>query len=142
MTDDDAGISPRAGRSAIHHWVGFLISGLIALSVDATVLETGIRLFGLHPLAARLLGISCAMVAGWLAHRTLTFALRSRPSVREFARYAAVAWTTAAVNYGIFASILIVRPAMQPLVALLFASIAATIVAYLGMRYGAFRGRQ
>lgn len=141
MTDDDAE-AVSATRPALQHWGGFLASGLIALSVDAGILETGIRLFGLHPLAARLLGISCAMVAGWLAHRSLTFALRSRPSVGEFARYAAVAWTTAAINYGSFASILIVRPAFPPLAALLLASIVATVLAYLGMRYGAFRGRR
>ncbi len=142
MADDDAKATSPARRPAIHHWAGFLASGLIALSIDAAILETGIRLFGLHPLVARLLGISCAMVAGWLAHRTLTFMLRSRPTFREFARYAAVAWTTQAINYGTFASILIVRPTLPPLAALLLASIVATIFAYVGMRYGAFRGRQ
>ncbi len=142
MADDEANAIPSARRLAIQHWAGFLASGLIALSVDATILETGIRLFGLHPLVARLLGISCAMVAGWLAHRTLTFMLRSRPNFREFARYAAIAWTTQAINYGTFASILIVRPALPPLAALLLASIVATVFAYVGMRYGAFRGRQ
>ena len=142
MADDEANAVPSARRPAIQHWAGVLASGLIALSVDATILETGIRLFGLHPLVARLLGISCAMVAGWLAHRTLTFMLRSRPTFREFARYAAIAWTTQAINYGTFASILIVRPALPPLAALLLASIVATVFAYVGMRYGAFRGRQ
>jgi putative flippase GtrA len=142
MADDEANAIPSARRLAIQHWAGFLASGLIALSVDATILETGIRVFGLHPLVARLLGISCAMVAGWLAHRTLTFMLRSRPTFREFARYAAIAWTTQAINYGTFASILIVRPALPPLAALLLASIVATVFAYVGMRYGAFRGRQ
>jgi putative flippase GtrA len=82
------------------------------------------------------------MVAGWLAHRTLTFALRSAPSVAEFVRYAAVAWTTAAINYGAFASILLARPATPPLLALSVASILATAFAYLGMRYAAFRGRR
>ncbi len=142
MTDDEAEAVPGARRPAVRHWAGFLASGLIALSVDAAVLETGVRAFAVHPLVARLLGISCAMVAGWLAHRTLTFALRSRPSIGEFARYAAVGWTTAAVNYGVFASLLIARPALHPLIALLLASIVATIFAYLGMRYGAFRGRE
>ncbi len=142
MADDEANAVPSARRPAIQHWAGFLASGLIALSVDATILETGIRLFGLHPLVARLLGISCAMVAGWLAHRTLTFMLRSRPTFREFARYAAIAWTTQAIDYGTFASILIMRPALPPLAALLLASIVATVFAYVGMRYGAFRGRQ
>ncbi|NJO22412.1 MAG: hypothetical protein HC868_05060, partial [Sphingomonadales bacterium] len=62
MADDDAEAVSSARRPALHHWAGFLASGLIALSVDATILETGVRLFGLHPLVARLLGISCAMV--------------------------------------------------------------------------------
>ena len=63
-------------------------------------------------------------------------------TLHEFVRYAAVAWTTQAINYGTFASILIVQPAVPPLAALLLASIVATIFAYVGMRYGAFRGRQ
>jgi len=142
MADDDVEVIAPRSRPPIRHWAGFLASGLIALSVDAAILETGIRLFGLHPLAARLLGISCAMVAGWLAHRTLTFMLRSPPTFGEFARYAAVAWTTAAINYGTFALILVARPALPPLAALLLASIVATVFAYMGMRYGAFRGRR
>lgn len=140
MADDNGRFDhsmPPPGR----HWIGFLASGLIALSIDAAVLAAGIRLAHLHPLVARLIAISCAMVAGWLAHRTMTFALRSRPSIKEFVRYAAVAWTTAAINYGVFALILIMRPATPPLVALIFASILATVFAYVGMRYGAFRSR-
>lgn len=140
MPDENARFDqsmPPPGR----HWSGFLASGMIALSIDAVVLEAGIRLAHLHPLLARLIAISCAMVAGWLAHRTMTFALRSRPSVKEFVRYAAVAWTTAAINYGMFALILMLRPATQPFVALIFASILATVFAYVGMRYGAFRSR-
>jgi putative flippase GtrA len=129
---------PPPGR----HWGGFLASGLIALSIDAGVLETGVRMLHLHPLAARLIAISCAMVGGWLAHRTLTFALRSRPTFQEFVRYAAVAWTTAAINYGSFAAVLILRPATPPLLALVVSSLIATIFAYFGMRYGAFRGRK
>lgn len=129
---------PPAGR----HWAGFLTSGLIALSIDATVLQMGVHLLHLHPLAARLIAISCAMVGGWLAHRTMTFALRSRPTLAEFIRYAAVAWTTAAINYGTFAIILLGRPGTQPLLALVGSSLVATVFAYLGMRYGAFRARK
>jgi putative flippase GtrA len=124
------------------HWGGFVASGMIALSIDATVLQLGVGLIHLHPLGARLIAISCAMVGGWLSHRTLTFAVRSRPTLAEFARYAAVAWTTAAINYGSFATILIARPATHPLIALLFSSLAATVFAYLGMRFGAFRTRK
>lgn len=82
------------------------------------------------------------MVAGWLAHRTMTFAVQSRPTVQEFISYAAVAWTTAAINYASFASILVLRPVTRPLVALIMASMIATVFAYVGMRFGAFRGRR
>jgi putative flippase GtrA len=129
-------------RPAHRHWAGFLASGLIALTVDATLLQIGVGVFHLHPLVARLFAIACAMVAGWLAHRTMTFAVASRPSLNEFARYAAVAWTTAAINYLSFASLLIVRPGTRPLLALVVASGVATVFAYFGMRYGAFRVRR
>lgn len=140
--NDDIGSSMTGlGRSSRRHWGGFLISGLMAFTIDAAILETGVRLLHLHPLLARLLAISVAMVAGWLAHRTLTFALQSRPNAAEFARYATMAWTAAAINYGAFASILLLRPETWPLAALVLSSGIAAAFSYLGMRYGVFRRR-
>jgi putative flippase GtrA len=139
------GVAPADGngrRSAAAHWGGFIASGSIALLVDGAVLEAGIRLLQLHPLLARLLAISTAMVAGWLSHRTLTFALQSRPSAAEFARYATMAWTAAAINYGTFASILLLWPETWPLAALVMSCVAAGIFSYLAMRFGVFRGRR
>jgi putative flippase GtrA len=81
------------------------------------------------------------MVAGWLMHRTLTFAVLTPPSVAEFLRYAGVAWTAAALNYGLFVLIVLARPHTQPLAALVVSSAAAMIFAYLGMRFAAFRRR-
>ena len=111
-----------------------------AFAADAAVLELLVAL-GMHPIAARLIAISVAMVAGWLMHRTFTFALQTPPSVTEFLRYAGVAWTAAAVNYGLFVLILLARPATEPLAALVVASVAAMLFAYLGMRFAAFRQR-
>lgn len=133
--------SPRSRLPAHRHWAGFLASGIIALSCDAAILEFGTRILGLHALQARLMAIALAMVAGWLAHRKLTFAVSAPPSLGEFLRYAAVGWTTAAVNYSVFAALLLVHPTTQPLAALVVASFVATFFAYVGMRYGAFRGR-
>lgn len=131
---------PARDLPPLRHWGGFLLSGLIALSCDAAVLQIGILVFGLHPLAARLIAISVAMVAGWLAHRRLTFSLTTPPTLGEFTRYSAIAWTTAALNYAAFAAVLYFWPAAHPLLALAVASIVATFFAYIGMRYGAFRG--
>ena len=95
-------------------------------------------LLGLHPIAARLIAISLAMVVAWLMHRTLTFAVTTPPSVAEFLRYAGVAWTAAALNYGLFVAILLARPGTEPLLALAVSAGAAMAFAYLGMRFAAF----
>lgn len=124
--------------SLARHGAGFLVSGLIAFSVDAALLHLLTRFAGLEPLSARVLAISMAMVAGWLAHRRLTFAVVASPSLAEFVRYAAVAWSTAAINYAIYALILIARVDTPPLAALVAATIVSMVISYLGMRFGVF----
>jgi putative flippase GtrA len=138
MMAGDRGSEDRA-RALARHGAGFVASGLIALSVDALVLTILTSGLGLHPLVARLAAISCAMVAGWRAHRRLTFDVKHPPSLAEFLSYAAVAWFSAAVNYAGFAAVLLLRPATPPLVALVIASLGAMTVSYLGMRFGVFQ---
>jgi putative flippase GtrA len=135
---DSLGNTRTAGRG-LRHWLGFLSSGGLAFTVDGIVLKALTLLLGWHPIIARLFAISLAMLVGWLAHRTFTFALRVPPSLGEFLRYAAVGWTAAAVNYGVFVLVLVAWPKAEPLAALLVSSLAATLFAYLGMRYAAFR---
>ena len=130
---------PAAGLSATRHYGGFVIGGALAFAVDAGVLELGIRTLGLQPLVARPLAIATAMVAAWLVHRTVTFALQTRPTVGELLRYMTAAWTTAAINYALFAVILVARPTTPPFAALFAASIIATGFSYLSMRYAVFR---
>ena len=138
---ESVAIDPARDLPPLRHWGGFLASGLIALACDATILQLGILVLGLSPLTARLIAISLAMVAGWLAHRRLTFSMNSRPTLAEFGRYSATAWTAAAINYVVFAALLVVVPGIHPLAALGAASILATFFAYMGMRYRVFRGR-
>ena len=140
MADKPNRLAP-GGQHPVRHGLGFLVSGGTAFAVDALVLELLTVLLGVHPIAARLVAISLAMIAGWLMHRTFTFAVPTPPSVAEFLRYAGVAWTAAALNYGLFVAILLVRPGTEPLVALVVSSTAAMIFAYLGMRFAAFRQR-
>jgi len=121
------------------HWAGFVASGLIALSVDASMLELLTRGLGIDPLVARLGAIATAMVAGWLAHRRLTFNVRRQPSFGEFLSYAGLAWFSAGVNYAAFAAILLLRPGTAPFAALVGASLVAMTVSYLGMRFGVFQ---
>jgi putative flippase GtrA len=128
-------------QHVVRHGLGFLLSGIIALSVDAVVLTLLTALLAIHPIPARLAAISLAMVAGWLSHRTFTFAVSAPPSVAEFLRYAGVGWTAAAINYGLFVAIILARPETAPLIALVASSLVATVFAYIGMRFGAFRDR-
>lgn len=141
MRRQQSAIDPARDLPPLRHWGGFLVSGLIALACDASLLQFGILVLGLSPLAARLIAISGAMVAGWLAHRRLTFSLTAPPTLGEFSRYSATAWMAAAINYIAFAAVLHVLPATHPLTALVFASILATFFAYIGMRYRVFRGK-
>lgn len=128
-----------APHAVARHVGGFATSGAIAFTVDATVLTILTRGMGVDPFAARLVAISIAMVAGWLSHRRLTFDVKTPASFREFASYAAVAWTSAALNYAVYAAVLILRPGTDPLAALFVASLVAMTFSYLGMRFGVFR---
>jgi putative flippase GtrA len=130
--------SAPGGQHPVRHGLGFLFSGSLAFLIDAAVL-TVLTLLGMHPIAARFFAISIAMVAGWLAHRRFTFRLSTPPRLAEFARYAAVGWTVAAINYGIFVSIILLLPSTPPLYALFASSLVAMVFAYLGMRFAAFR---
>jgi len=128
-----------AGQHPVRHGLAFLLSGGTAFAVDATVLELLTALLGMPAILARLAAIALAMVAGWLMHRTFTFAVASPPNVAEFVRYAGVAWTAAAANYAVFVLVLMARPSTHPLLALVASSAVAMVLAYLGMRFAAFR---
>lgn len=130
------------GRAALaRHGGGFIASGLIAFLVDALMLWLLTRFGGLDPYSARLLAISVAMVVAWASHRRLTFNVRTPPSLNEFLRYAAVAWTAAAINYAIYAGILLAVSTVPPLFALVAATAVSMVFSYLGMRFGVFTSR-
>lgn len=123
----------------LQHALGFLLSGSIAFSVDAGILELLVTGFGVHKLTARVASISVAHVAGWLAHRRFTFRLATPPTWREFQRYAGVQYAVALLNYGIYSAIVLLQPDIRPLYALVVASGVAMFFSYFGIRFGAFR---
>jgi putative flippase GtrA len=129
------------GQTPVLHGLRFLLCGAVAFAVDAAVLAALTLGFGVHPILARLAAISLAMVAGWLMHRTFTFAVSAPPSLAEFLRFASVAWTAAALNYGVFVAILLIYAQLPPLAAMFLSSLAALTFTYLGLRFAAFRAR-
>ena len=126
-------------RSAIAHWLGFLASGGLAFVVDAGLLALATHGLGMDPLLARVGSVGAAVLAGWLAHRKWTFAVKAAPSLGELFRYVLVQAGSIAMNYAIYAAILLLRPGTEPLAALLVSSALAAAVAYIGMRLGVFR---
>lgn len=130
--------APADAQSLARHGAGFLASGLIALGVDAGVTSLLTRVFNVSAFIARPVAIATAMVVAWLCHRRLTFAVTAAASLREFMRYAAVAWTAAAVNYGVYAAILLAAPSLAPEAALFLSSVVSMVVSYAGMRFGVF----
>jgi putative flippase GtrA len=126
-------------QNPIRHGLGFLFSGTLAFLADAAILKLLTTLFDIHPIFARLVAVSGALVVSWLAHRRFTFQLAVPPTFPEFVRYAAVGWAAAAINYGVFAAIILARPGIEPLFALVLSSLVAMVFSYLGMRFAAFR---
>jgi putative flippase GtrA len=124
---------------SFRHWGGFLLSGGTAALVDAAVTTGLIHLAGRDPFSSRLAGIVVAMVVAWLMHRWITFAVIAPPSLREFGKFAAVAWSANALNYAIYAVILLVWPEFSPLIALIISTGIAAVFSYLGFRLGVFR---
>jgi putative flippase GtrA len=120
----------------------FVVSGSVAFAIDALVLTALSSGLGVNPILARAAAIALAMIAGWLMHRTFSFAVTAAPSVAEFLRYIGVAWTAAAVNYGVFVLVMLLRTASSPLAAMVFSSAVAMVISYLGLRFAAFRERR
>jgi putative flippase GtrA len=128
-----------ANTRSLRHWGGFLVSGLAAAAIDALITSGLVHSAGLDPFSARIAGILVAMMAAWLLHRRLTFAMKSPPTWREFVRFAAVAWSANLLNYVIYSAILILRPATLPVIAIVIATAIAAVFSYLGFRLGVFR---
>lgn len=124
---------------ALRHYGGFVLAGLCALATDTAVLAILTRIAGISPFIARPFGIALAMVVSWIINRTLTFSSTSPPSVIEFGKFAGVSVTSQAVNYGVFASLLLLFPALVPELALFLACFVSMFVSYAGFRFGVFQ---
>jgi putative flippase GtrA len=78
-------------------------------------------------------------VTGWLSHRRFTFRLTTPPTWVELLRYLGVQSTVSLINYGIFALIFLLWPALGSMFALAASCIIGMIFSYIGIRFAAFR---
>jgi putative flippase GtrA len=133
------GKPPVGQPSMMKHGAGFIASGLLATATDAATLVLLTRAAGLDPFSARIIAIACAMVAGFFAHRRLTFAVREPATAKQFTAFVGVAATAATINYAMYAGILLLWPQTEPLLAMLAPTLIAMAVSYTGLRFGVFR---
>lgn len=139
MTGGGEDVSTTHRLRGWRHWLGFLVSGLIAFATDVVLSKALHDLLGWPWAISRFVAISIAMIAGWLAHRKLTFAVAAPPSIIEYGRYASMAWTAAALNYIVFLALLWLIPAIEPALAIALSSAVAMGFSYLGMKFAVFR---
>lgn len=126
-------------KHMLKHGAGFVLAGAIAFSTDMTVLWLLTSHGRLDPYSARVIAICAAMVAAYFAHRRFSFQTAEPPSLAQFAKFASIAGFANALNYAIYAGILVFVTGSTPLGALLIASVIAIAVSYTGFRFGVFR---
>ncbi|MEF0939993.1 GtrA family protein [Rhizobium sp. BR 362] len=120
----------------------FLIAGGIGFVVDAGVLHLLLWFTPFGPFVGRALSIPSALLATWFLNRNFTFGRSNRSLAVEGFRYGSVGLTSALLNYALFSSLLVSAPALQPIIALILASAAATAFSFFGYSRFVFRHRQ
>lgn len=119
--------------------IRFGIAGGLGFLIDAGVLALLLHLTPLGPFVARVIAIALAMLATWIFNRTFTFDRSPHSLAAEGFRYGSVGITSALVNYGLYAALLIALPALQPLAAMVLASAAAMFFSFFGYSRFVFR---
>lgn len=117
----------------------FGIVGTIGFLVDGSVLWLLLETTPLGPFLARAIAIAVALVATWYLNRSFTFGASRRSIAVEGFRYGSVGITSAMVNYLIYSGLLLSLPILQPLAALVIASIAAMAFSFFGYSRFVFR---
>ena len=116
----------------------FVFSGGTGFAIDAGLTHLFLVLTSAGPLAARIPAIMAAMAATWFLNRSFTFGRSSASLAVEGFRYWAVGVTAALLNYGIYA-VMMSRLPVQPMAAIVFASLAAMAYSFFGYSRFVFR---
>ncbi|MEO0983197.1 MAG: GtrA family protein [Pseudomonadota bacterium] len=114
--------------------------GVIGAVVDIGLL-LGLIALGAAPLAGRALSLPAAMFVTWRLNRRFTFGASGRSAAQEGARYAAVAFTAAGVNYAVFAGLMLAWPGLEPALAVVAATLVSMWTSFIGYQRFAFGRR-
>ncbi len=118
--------------------VRFIVTGGSALVVDASVLFLLTRFGGLNPFSARAIAIGVAIVYAYFAHRRVTFAVREPASLAQFAKFCSVAVSVAAINFAVYAGVLMFVPGSNISLAFVIATATSVMMSFFGYRFGVF----
>lgn len=118
--------------------VRFVLVGGLGFLADAGTLLLLIS-GGIGPFVARVVSILFAMFVTWRLNRAFTFGASSGSQISEAGRYFTVAASVAALNYLLYAGLLVVVPACPPVLATAIATIVCTLVSFAGYGKFAFR---
>ncbi|WP_454748638.1 GtrA family protein [Ciceribacter selenitireducens] len=119
--------------------VRFGIVGTAGFVIDAALLWLLLEATPLGPFVARAVAIAVALVATWYLNRSFTFGASRRSIAVEGFRYGSVGLVSALINYLIYSGLLLSLPILQPMAALVIASIAAMAFSFFGYSRFVFR---
>lgn len=109
------------------------------LLVDAALTLALIAWTPAGPYTARAIAMIVAMALSWRVYRNPAFGRSRDPQAVGSFRYGVVGVTSALVNYGVYAALLYRAPMLQPLAALLLASLAGMAYRFFGYSRFVFR---
>ncbi len=118
----------------------FVVAGGSGFLIDAGLTQLLI-LAGLGPFLARIPAIMTAMAFTWFINRSRTFGKSSHSLAQEGFRYWVVGVTSALLNYAIYSALMYNAPFLQPVVAIVAASLGAMAYSYFGYSRFVFRHR-
>ncbi|MFC6446959.1 GtrA family protein [Shinella zoogloeoides] len=110
----------------------FALVGGAGFLVDAGVLALLLHVSPLGPFSARIVAVAAAMLVTFWLNRTFTFGRSDRGLAAEGTRYGGVGVSAALLNYAVYSAILLVFPAVWPVLAVAIASLAAMVWSFLG----------
>lgn len=125
-------------RALDARFVRFVLVGGFGFIVDAGALLLLISA-GTGPFVGRIISILLAMFITWRLNRAFTFEASQGSQVSEAGRYFSVATGVAALNYLLYAGLLLLVPACPPLVATAAATTVCTFISFTGYGRIAFR---
>ena len=118
----------------------FALVGGIGFFVDVGALAALHDVGGVDPFSARLVSTSAAALVTWRLNRAMTFGASPASQSAEALRYGLVAFLAAALNYALYAGLLLLEPRLHPVAAVVAATLIAMSFSYLGYSRWVFQG--